>query len=217
MERQTERNLEILTAIGEQTPLTQRALAERLGVALGLANLYLKRLAGKGFIKIREFPTKPHARKRLRYVLTPKGAAEKARLTYEYMGYSLRLYRRTRENLREGMAGLVRGGAKRVALYGAGEAAELAYLTLREFALEPLGVFATQPDGQFLGFPIRPVAELAEEEFDAVVVATFDRPEQHVAELERLGIPRDKFLTLRRLAAASSAAEAPPKAKESKA
>ena len=200
MERQTERDLEILTAIGEGTPFTQRALAERLGVALGLTNLYLKRLAGKGFIKIREFPSKPHARKRLRYVLTPKGVGEKARLTYEYMGYSLRLYRRTRENLREGMAQLARSGMKRVALYGVGEAAELAYLTLKEFGLEPVGVFAAQPAGDFLGFPVRPAAALANADFDAVVVATFERPEQYVAELARQGVQREKFLTLRRLA-----------------
>ena len=47
---------EILTAIGEGAPVTQRALAQQLGVALGLANLCLKRLAGKGLIKIVEFP-----------------------------------------------------------------------------------------------------------------------------------------------------------------
>src|SRR5262245_27116136 len=55
MERQGERDLEILTAIEAGEPLTQRALAQRLGVALGLANLYLKRLARKGYIKIVEF------------------------------------------------------------------------------------------------------------------------------------------------------------------
>ena len=96
MERQVERDLEILTAIEEGEPLTQRALAKRLGVALGLANLYLKRLARKGCIKIVEFPRKPAARKRLRYLLTPRGMTEKTRLTYEHMAYSLSLYRRAR-------------------------------------------------------------------------------------------------------------------------
>ena len=42
MERQHERDLEILTAIDEGEPLTQRALAQRLGVALGLANLAIR-------------------------------------------------------------------------------------------------------------------------------------------------------------------------------
>src|SRR5438876_6632475 len=101
MERYRERDLEILTAIGEGRPVTQRALAARLGVALGLTNLYVKRLARKGYIKIVEFPRKPAARKRLRYLLTSKGLAEKSRLTYEHMTYSLDLFRRTRQTLRE--------------------------------------------------------------------------------------------------------------------
>ncbi len=200
MQRQNERNLEILTAIGEGAPVTQRALAEQLGVALGLANLCLKRLAGKGFIKVMEFPAKPLARKRLRYVLTPKGMAEKTRLSYEYMVYSLQLFRRTRGNLRETMARFHQSGMKRFALCGVGEAAELAYLTLREFGLEPVGIFDRQAGGQFLGFPVRPLAELAPEDVDGVIVATFDRPEQHVAELGRLGVPAGKCLTLSRLA-----------------
>src|SRR5215813_14909457 len=106
IERQAERDLEILTAIGEGRPLSQRALAQRLGVALGLTNLLLKRLARKGSIKIVEFPKKPAARKRLRYLLTPKGIAEKSRLTYEHMSYALNLYRRTRETLRQTLAEL---------------------------------------------------------------------------------------------------------------
>ena len=200
MERHVERQLEILTAIEEGTPLTQRALAQRLGVALGLANLYLKRLAGRGLIKVREFPTKPYAGKRLRYVLTPKGAAEKARLSYEYMGYSLQLYRRTRGNLREALAHLNQNGMKRIGLYGVGEAAELAYLTLKEFGFEPVGVFGREAGGQFLGFPVRAVTELFDGDIDGLVVATFERPEQHVAELVRLGLPSHKLLMLRRLA-----------------
>ncbi len=199
MHRQHERNLEILTAIGEGAPVTQRALAAQLGVALGLANLCLKRLASKGLIKVMEFPARPAARKRLRYVLTPKGAAEKTRLSYEYMAYSLRLFRRTRGNLRETMARLHAAGMKRFALCGVGEAAELAYLTLREFGLEPVGVFDREARGQFLGFTVRPLEELAGEDVDGVIVATFDRPERRVADLGQLGVPVGKCLTLRRL------------------
>ena len=125
MEKNLERDLEILTAIAEGHPLTQRDLAERMGIALGLANLYLKRLARKGFIKITDFPRKPAARKRLRYLLTPQGISEKTRLTYEHVAYSLSL--------------LPEGGMKRIALCGTGEAAELAYLTLRRSSALPTG------------------------------------------------------------------------------
>ena len=51
MERVAQRDLEILSALSTGEPVTQRNLAHRLGIALGLANLSLKRLARKGHIK----------------------------------------------------------------------------------------------------------------------------------------------------------------------
>jgi DNA-binding MarR family transcriptional regulator len=204
MDRHEARALEILTAIGEGRPLSQRALAERLGIALGLVNLYLRRMSRKGYVKVTEFPAKPATRKRLRYLLTPKGLAEKSRLTYQHMVYSLHLFRRTRETLRGSLTTRVEQGMKRVALYGPGEAAELAYLTLKEFGLEPIGIFAPTADGEFLGFRIRAAAELRAEDLDAVIVATFERPEADVEALVRRGIPADKCLTLRRLAPATN-------------
>jgi DNA-binding MarR family transcriptional regulator len=198
MERHGQRDLEILTAIDEGRPLTQRDLALRLGVALGLTNLYLKRLATKGYIKIVEFPRKPAARKRFRYLLTPRGIAEKSRLTYEHMAYALNLYRRARQTLREFLAGLAENGMKRVALYGTGEAAEIAYLTLKEFGLEPVGIFSREGGGSFLGAPVRSIVGLEPGEFDGLIVATFDRPEPHVAELTSLGIPAERLITIRR-------------------
>lgn len=194
------RDLEILTAVDEGGVITQRALAQRLGVALGLTNLYLKRLSRKGYLKIVEFPRKPATRKRLRYLLTPKGISEKTRLTYEHMSYALNLYRRTRETLRQTLAELAPAGAKRIALCGTGDAAELAYLTLREFGLEPVAVFSAQSGADFLGYRVRPLAELAQEEVDRIIVATFERPEPVVAELIALGAPPAKLVTLRRLA-----------------
>ena len=198
-----ERDLRILSAIEEGTPLTQRALAERLGVALGLANLCLTRLARKGCIKIVQFNDKPAARKRLRYLLTPRGLAEKSRLAYEHTVYALSLYRRTRQTLREALGRMANDGRKRVVLYGTGDAVELAYLTLRELGLEPIAVFAAEHGGSFLGWPVRPAAELAAVEFDAVVVATFDRPKATVDALVALGVTRDKCVTLRAMTPAT--------------
>jgi DNA-binding MarR family transcriptional regulator len=199
MKPQVARELEILTAIEESTSLTQRALAARLGVALGLTNLYVKRLVRKGYVKTVGFPTRPAARKRLRYLLTARGIAEKSRLTYEHIGYSLALYRRTRETLRQALALLPANGLKRIALYGTGEAAELAYLTLREFGLEPVGIFTATGGGQFLGFPVRSVSELADADVDRIVLATFDKPGPVLAELQRAGVRRERVLTLRGL------------------
>ncbi|MGH8510088.1 MAG: winged helix-turn-helix transcriptional regulator [Gammaproteobacteria bacterium] len=49
--------LEILSAIEEKSDLCQRHIADRLGVALGLANSYLKRCVRKGLLKMQHAPT----------------------------------------------------------------------------------------------------------------------------------------------------------------
>jgi DNA-binding MarR family transcriptional regulator len=75
--------LELLEAIEEKSDVTQRRLARELGVALGLANSYLKRCERKGLVKIHKAPAN-----RYLYYLTPKGFAEKSRLTAEYLSAS---------------------------------------------------------------------------------------------------------------------------------
>ena len=96
MDLQGQRDLLLLSELDRDGGATQRTLAIKLGVALGLTNLYLKRLVRKGSIKITTIP-----RNRIRYLLTPQGLAEKSRLTYQYMQYSLSYYRDMRGRLKE--------------------------------------------------------------------------------------------------------------------
>src|SRR5438552_12450873 len=130
MDPASQHEFRILTEIASRGDVTQRSLAKDLGIALGLTNLYMKRLVRKGFVKIGG--VHPH---RLRYLLTPQGIAEKSRLTYEYLQFSLWLYKQTRGTLTGTLRPLIDTGLKRFALYGVGEPAELAYLTLREVGL----------------------------------------------------------------------------------
>lgn len=74
------KELEILKAISEQEKITQRELSERTGLSLGAINILVKKLMQKGLIKIEGL--KP---KTIRYLLTPKGFAEKTQRTYEYL------------------------------------------------------------------------------------------------------------------------------------
>ena len=125
------------------------AWPSKLGIALGLANIYLKRMIHKGYIKC--VNVQPN---RISYLITPRGIAEKARLTYEFMDYSLHLYGEVRQHLREAMQDCAAAG-KRVAIYGSGEAAELAYLSLKESGLEPVAIFDQDGGHDFLGMPVR--------------------------------------------------------------
>ena len=84
----------LLDAIGADDQHTQRSLAVRLDVALGLANALLKRCVAKGLVKIQNAPARRYA-----YYLTPKGFAEKSRLVAEYLETSLNFFRRARSRL----------------------------------------------------------------------------------------------------------------------
>src|SRR5579872_293380 len=123
MDVESRRELQVLEAVEQDRHLTQRNLAAKLGVALGLTNIYLKRLIRKGFIKCINVQSN-----RLLYLITPQGITEKTRLTYEFIDYSLHLYREVREHLRKALQPCRADGVNRIAVYGTGEAAELAYL-----------------------------------------------------------------------------------------
>ena len=190
------RDLTILSAIADNDRLTQRYLARELGVTVSLANLYVRRLAQKGFIRV--ISVRPN---RLRYLLTPKGIAEKSRLTYAYMCRTFERYREARRALQEALRPLNEDGQKRIAFYGSGEAAEVAYVCLREAGLDLSAVFNGGDDEKFLGLPIRPVQELVPGEFDRIVVTSFisqEVTEARVQELLGVGVSHDQIVTLQR-------------------
>jgi DNA-binding MarR family transcriptional regulator len=185
------RDLEVLEAISRDQQLTQRGLAEHLGIALGLANLYMKRLVHKGFIKCINMQSN-----RLLYLITPRGIAEKTRLTYEFMQYSLHLYGQIRRHLRGVLGPLARSG-RRIAIYGSGEAAELAYLAMRDTGLEPATVLDGNGGAQFLGMPVRDLRDRDQVAYDLIIVATLDPPDPIVRELIAAGIRPEQLITLR--------------------
>jgi DNA-binding MarR family transcriptional regulator len=77
------RTLKLLEAIEADPGPSQRDLAQQLGVSLGLVNAFVRRLARKGYFKVRQVP-----KNRARYILTPRGALEKTHLTLEYIQFS---------------------------------------------------------------------------------------------------------------------------------
>jgi predicted transcriptional regulator len=195
MDVEAHRDLRVLEAVQQDSRLTQRGLASKLGIALGLANIYLKRMIHKGYIKC--VNVQPN---RISYLITPRGIAEKARLTYEFMDYSLHLYGEVRQHLRAALRECAAAG-KRVAICGSGEAAELAYLSLKESGLDPVAVFDAEGGREFLGMPVLAITDHATVDFDLIIVATLDRSGQHLQALLEVGVPREKLFPLRKEAA----------------
>lgn len=191
MDLQAQRDLQLLSEVEKDSEITQRSLSNKLGVALGLTNLYLKRLARKGYIKITTIP-----RNRIKYLLTPGGVAEKTRLTYEYMQFSLSYYRDMRHRLHQALAQLSTQGAKRIAIYGTGELAEMAYLTLQEMDLTLVGFVNGHQETRFLSYPVSPVEDLLNWDFDALLIAELQDLDNVLVRLVREKIPQEKVVTL---------------------
>lgn len=64
--------------------ISQRELADELGISLGKVNYCLKELIKKGFVKVTNFKNSQSKRAYL-YYLTPTGADEKVRVTYRFL------------------------------------------------------------------------------------------------------------------------------------
>src|SRR5512137_1179215 len=129
------RDLQILDELSNNDALTQRDLSKRMGIALGLVNSYIKNLVAKGYITVKNIPSKRYA-----YYLTPNGLAEKSRLAYDLLHDYTRIYREAKNNYRRLFIELERSGAQRVVFAGADEVAEIAYITLQDTGLELAGV-----------------------------------------------------------------------------
>jgi hypothetical protein len=127
--------LGVLSAVESDAQVTQRRLSSELGIALGLANLYLKRCVRKGWIKVGQVPLRRYA-----YYLTPQGFSEKARLTGEYLSWNLEFFRRARQQSTELFLQARADGLMRFALIGAGDLAEVAVLSAVDADVEIIGI-----------------------------------------------------------------------------
>ncbi len=191
MNVQGQRDLLLLSEVERDAGVTQRSLSTKLGLALGLTNLYLKRLARKGYIKITTIP-----RNRIQYLLTPQGLTEKSRLTYLYMQHSLTYYRDMRARLTEMMSTCDASYGQRVVIYGTTELAELAYLSLREMNIDCVGFIDGSSRESFLSCPVSMPEQVNCWQFDRVLIADLEHAAACEEQLVQAGVPREKVLSL---------------------
>lgn len=196
---------DILDQIEREQGVTQRRLASDLEIALGLTNLLIKRIVRKGWVKV--VNVNPN---RFSYLITPAGIAEKARITRAYFNNTVRLYTETRERLRASLTQLsaewsaddvrAAGGTdeKRIVFYGAGEVAEIGYISLQGTDLRLVGVVDDRNGGRkFFDFPVRHASmlkptELDGEPFGRLIVMSFRKAGQIRAKLTALQFPLDR-------------------------
>ena len=135
-----------MSELEKGTPISQREISNRLGIALGLVNSYLKNLVQKGYVTIKAYP-----RNRYAYLLTPKGFSEKSRLAFVHLGNFTRLYKVARKEYTNIFKTIANAGYDCVAFCGVDETAEIAYLSLQEAGMKLALVMDTDAGEMFFG------------------------------------------------------------------
>lgn len=189
----------ILSKVEAGNAVSQRSLAKDLGIALGLTNLLLRRLVRKGLIRI--IRIKPN---RVRYLITPTGIAEKARMSRRYFQHSVRFYSETRDRISESFAALSASWpcdnghlTKRIVFYGGGEVAEIGYVCLADSDLQLVGIVDNSRSRPFFGQRVHLSSDLRPgslngQPFDIVVVMSFGDDDVLGPEISACGIPNDR-------------------------
>jgi DNA-binding MarR family transcriptional regulator len=192
MDPQDIRSLQLLEEIENNYGPSQRDLARKLNISLGLVNSFIKRLATKGYVKITTIP-----RNRVRYILTPKGFAEKSRLTYEFIQYSFRFYKKAVMELHELADEFRRRNVKKVVFLGANDLAEIASISLRGTDVKLVGVVDDESAGQeFLGFRVKSIRDLRKADYDKIIITRINSQEMGLQKLLQNEIPREKIVVL---------------------
>ncbi len=182
MDHKDIRTLKILEKFDNDVVPSQRALARDLNISLGLVNSFIKRLVKKGYFKARHVP-----KNRIRYFLTPKGASEKTRLTYEYIQHSYNFYKEARQKLRDLYTELESQDVSSIVFYGAGDLAEIAYLSLQETNIKLVAVVDDEKKGKrFTRYIVEHPDRLAALTFDKILITSLNSKEfiyQRIADL----------------------------------
>ena len=199
---ETEYNRKVLQAIASGRRVTQRSLSSDLGVALGLTNLLMRRLVAKGYVKVAGMGTR-----HIRYLMTASGWEALTHATRQSLENTVHLYTQTREQIRGSLSAISErcdmdaAGQKRVVFYGAGDVAEIAYVSLQSTDLTLVGVVDDRRTGRFFDVAICPSEQLSADTigtvpYGHVVVTSLRHADTIRARIEGRGVPPDRVSCL---------------------
>lgn len=192
MDHQDLRTLKLLEEIDKDETPSQRDLSRKLNISLGLVNSFIKRLAQKGYCKVTTIP-----KNRVRYLLTPKGAAEKTRLTYEYIQSSVIFYRDARHKVKTLLSNLGSEGVRKICFYGVSDLAEIAYLSMQDTPINLAGVIDDEKMGQtFLRHTVVGSNKLMELACDRILVTDILAPLEAFDAIREWGVPTNKIVMI---------------------
>jgi DNA-binding MarR family transcriptional regulator len=187
------RDLRLLEELEKNPIVSQRELSHKFGIALGVTNACLRRMARKGLIRIRGLN-----HRRIGYYLTPKGFAEKAKLTLHLISYIVHHYSELKKIISQRLLEMERDGLERIVFYGVSDEMEVAYITLQGVDLKLVGIVEDDEKMKskiIFGYEVEPVSRVHELKPDGILITSLTENEQ---KRERLrGIFKEKAICIK--------------------
>ncbi|MBM4305815.1 MAG: winged helix-turn-helix transcriptional regulator [Deltaproteobacteria bacterium] len=164
------RELNLLQELEKNPVISQRELSHKYGIALGLTNACLKRMARRGWIRIMNLD-----HHKIGYYLTPKGFAEKANLTLHLISWTVQHYSTLKEIIGRKILEMENSGVKRIVFYGISDEMEIAYITLQGVNLKLIGIVEDQEKinrAEILGFEVKDLRQIETLKPDAILITS---------------------------------------------
>jgi DNA-binding MarR family transcriptional regulator len=129
------RDFQLLEEIERNPKVSQRELSHKFGIALGVTNACIKRMARRGLIRLKGIPPR-----RIAYYITPRGFAEKANFALRVFSYNIRHYAEMKKLISKKLLEMQQSGVKRVAFFGVSDEMEIAYVILQGTDMELVAI-----------------------------------------------------------------------------
>jgi len=162
------RDFQLLEEIERNPKISQRELSHKFGIALGVTNACIKRMARRGLIRLKGIPPR-----RIAYYITPRGFAEKANFALRVFSYNIRHYAEMKKLISKKLLEMQQSGVKRVAFFGVSDEMEIAYITLQGSDMKLVGI--ADEDGRkqgtrLLGHKVLSLGEMKGLNPDAILI-----------------------------------------------
>ena len=164
------RDLRLLEELEKNPIVSQRELSHKFNIALGVTNACLRRMARKGWIRIRDLNPR-----KIGYYLTPKGVLEKARLTLNLISFRVQHYAELKKIIGNRLLEMQNKGLKRLVFYGISDEMEVANITLQGVNLKLVGIVEDDEKSKpqiIFGYEVEPVSRVPELKPDAILITT---------------------------------------------
>jgi DNA-binding MarR family transcriptional regulator len=170
------RDLRLLEELARNPIISQREISHKFGIALGVTNACLRRMARKGLIRIRGLN-----HRKIGYYLTPKGMLEKARLTLNLISFRVQHYSELKKIIAERLLEMQSHGLQRIVFYGVSDEMEVAYITLQGVNLKLVGIVEDDEKLKpqiIFGYELEPVSRVQELKPDCVLITSLRENEK---------------------------------------